>query len=377
MPRIYVEFNQMKQLSSDCQKISSRVGAIQSDFQRIVRQLDWNVRYQSNINSTANILGRKLQGYTRSLNGYQYFLDETYIKYRNLDADKQEDFIRMDLELAEFTKPTKFIQPTLNISIWDAFKKRYGYKDVIKGFGNVGKVFGTIDGIRHATTWNQWSNIILSGGKTISKIGKDIKNYTKIGKAIGTKNAVAYFLKKQVVLRNVGHASTASNPFSRFYNNLHNTTSSFTLKDAFAPLTGKKGAGTTVAAWAGVALTGVSNLFSNFDEQKKSNGKMSNARVAAETISETAIDTVVTYGGAAVVGAAITAATGVVAAPVVVAAATGVAVAGINAGVEALTGKSATEWVSDAILDTGINVGKAIGKASKATANWFKNLSFA
>lgn len=104
---------------------------------------------------------------------------------------------------------------------------------------------------------------------------------------------------------------------------------------------------------------------------------MSNARVAAETISETAIDTVVTYGGAAVVGAAITAATGVVAAPVVVAAATGVAVAGINAGVEALTGKSATEWVSDAILDTGINVGKAIGKASKATANWFKNLSFA
>lgn len=124
-------------------------------------------------------------------------------------------------------------------------------------------------------------------------------------------------------------------------------------------------------------MTGVSNLFSNFDEQKKSNGKMSNARVAAETISETAIDTVVTYGGAAVVGAAITAATGVVAAPVVVAAATGVAVAGINAGVEALTGKSATEWVSDAILDTGINVGKAIGKASKVTANWFKNLSFA
>ena len=39
MPRIYVEFNQMKQLSSDCQKISSRVGAIQSDFQRIVRQI--------------------------------------------------------------------------------------------------------------------------------------------------------------------------------------------------------------------------------------------------------------------------------------------------------------------------------------------------
>ena len=209
MPRIYVEFNRVKQLSSDCQKISSRVDAIQSDFQRIVRQLDWNVRYQSNINSTANILGRKLQRYTRSLNDYQHFLDETYIKYRNLDADKQKIIIVRALE------PTKFVQSTLNASVWDAFKKKYGYKDFIKGFGNVGKVFGTIDGIRHATTWNQWANIILSGGKTISKIGKDIKNYAKIGKAIGTKNAVAYFLKKQVGLRNVGHASTASNPLAK------------------------------------------------------------------------------------------------------------------------------------------------------------------
>ena len=192
--------------------------------------------------------------------------------------------------------------------------KRYGIKNVIKSFGNTGKVVGLVDSALSATTWNQWANIGLSASQTISKIAKDFKNYKKIGRAIGTKNAVSYFLKKQVGLRNVGHASTASSPMSRFYNNLHNTTSSFNLKDAFAPLTGAKGVKTTVAAWADVALTGVTNAFSNIQEQKDSNGKMSTGRVVAETISETALDTVITYGGSAVVGAAITAATGVVAA---------------------------------------------------------------
>ena len=164
---------------------------------------------------------------------------------------------------------------------------------------------------------------------------------------------------------------------SRFYNNLHNTTSSFNLKDAFAPLTGAKGVKTTVAAWAGVALTGVTNAFGNIQEQKASNGTMSTGRVVAETISETALDTVITYGGSAVVGAAITAATGVVAAPVVVAVATGAGLAAINAGVEAWTGKSATEWASDFVIDTAVNVGKGISNGAKAVGNWFNNLSFA
>ena len=103
---------------------------------------------------------------------------------------------------------------------------------------------------------------------------------------------------------------------------------------------------------------------------------MSNGRVVAETISETVIDTAATYGGTAIVGAAITAATGVVAAPVVVAVATGVAIAGINTGVKALTGKSATEWVSDAILDTATAVGNTVANGAKAVAGWFSKWSF-
>lgn len=44
------------------------------------------------------------------------------------------------------------------------------------------------------------------------------------------------------------------------------------------------------AKWAGTLLSGVTNFIGNIDEQKKSNGAMSNRRVAEETVTETVID---------------------------------------------------------------------------------------
>lgn len=89
------------------------------------------------------------------------------------------------------------------------------------------------------------------------------------------------------------------------------------------------------------------------------------------------VDTAVAYAGTAIVGAAITAVTGVVAAPVVVALATGVALAGINAVSKAIFKKSATEVVSDAILDGAEAVGNAVKAGAKVVANWFKKPKFA
>lgn len=364
MPRIYVKFSGLDQIGSRCKVVASKVDTIQSDLQRTVQQLDWDIRFESNINSTATQIARKLEQYSRALEAYQRFIEDARNKYFKLDEYKKLTI-------------TASSDPINSQIVGPGGQFDYDWKDFIKSFGNIGSVFGIFDNILSATTWNEWANVGLGVGKTISKIAKDYNNYTKIGRAIGSKNAMAYFWRKQFGFNNVGHASTASSTTARFYNNLHNTTSAYNLSDAFAPLTGKKGVGTTVAAWAGVALTGISNAFSNIDEQKASNGTMSNGRVIAETISETAIDTVVTYAGTAVVGAAITAVTGVVAAPVVVAVVTGIAIAGINAGVEALTGKSATEWVSDAILDTASAVGSAVADGAKAVANWFSKLSFA
>lgn len=364
MPRIYVEFSGLDQIGSCCKSVASKIDTIQSDFQHTVRQLDWDIRFESNINSTATQLSRKLEQYSRALEAYQHFIEDTRGKYAELEGYKK---------LAITAHPNPIINPVVG----PGGHFNYDWKDAIKSFGNMGKIFGIFGNIFKATTWNEWAAVGLSTGQIFSTIAKDYNNYTKIGRAIGSNHSIAYFWKKQFGFRSVGHASTASSPSARFYNNLHNTTSPYNLSDAFAPLTGKKGVGTTIAAWAGVALTGITNAFSNIDEQKASDGTMSNGRVVAETISETTIDTAVTYGGTAVVGAAITAATGVVAAPVVVAVVTGVAIAGINAGVEALTGKSATEWVSDIALDTASAVGDAVADGAKAVASWFSKLSFA
>ena len=85
MPRIYVDFAGLKQIKHTCKSVSSGVSDIRSDFQRTVRQLDWDVKFQSNINSTAAQLARKLESYTTALKSYQSFIDDAYDDYRELD----------------------------------------------------------------------------------------------------------------------------------------------------------------------------------------------------------------------------------------------------------------------------------------------------
>ena len=62
---------------------------------------------------------------------------------------------------------------------------------------------------------------------------------------------------------------------------------------------------------------------------------------------------------------------------VLVVAGTGLVVASVNAGVEALTGKTAVEWTSDLILDTGVAIGKGFAKATSSAGKWFKRMLLA
>lgn len=92
MPRIYIEFAKMKQVGSSCKSVSSKVDQIRSDFQRTISQLDWDIKYQSDINSTATQLARKLEGYTQALKSFQTFIDDAYGQYVKLDSEKTGDF---------------------------------------------------------------------------------------------------------------------------------------------------------------------------------------------------------------------------------------------------------------------------------------------
>lgn len=382
--------NQIVVTISRIEEMQRRMGTLRSTYldavkavngaEAVVRKV-YSYYDESYVRSCCRDVQNDLKNAQKYLNSLERELDRkrrtlaaAVDAYHKADQSAAREIRKVTVNL---TDKSDFSSSVVNVSKDTNRLVDFGKQDVIQSFGNVGSVFEVVNSIFKATTWNDWANVGLSAGNTIAKIAKDYKNYNIIGRAIGAENATAYFWRNQLGLNNVGYASKASSPTARFYNNLHNTTSAYNLSEALAPLTGSKGVGTTIAAWAGVALSGIANVFSNVDEQKESNGTMSTGRVVAETISETAIDTAVTYAGTAIVGAAITAATGVVAAPVAVAAATGVAIAGINAGVEALTGKSATEWVSDAVLDTASVVGNAVVNGAKAVANWFGKLSFA
>ena len=134
------------------------------------------------------------------------------------------------------------------------------------------------------------------------------------------------------------------------------------------------------AKWGGVALNAIGNFFSNADEFRYD---MSNPRLYAEAVGETAVS--ITSG--ILVGAAVAALAGATA-PVW---AVGVVSAGVTVvmdwGVKSITGafgeeKGLAEFVSDTVIDSAIAVGKvadSIGKAvgdginkvGEAVTSWF------
>ena len=375
MPRIYVDFAKLEQIGNRCKSVASKVDTIQSDLQHTIRQLDWDVRFESNINSTATQIARKLELYSKALENYQRFVEDAHSEYTRLDEYKKLNITaQLDPRIFHILGSGGQLQ-----IFTDEFWSNYGWKEILSGAGYIGTIYSLINDIKNGKTWRDFAKNGVNAYQFLSGAAKTYNNYKKIGNAVGTKTAMAWWAKNVTGLKPLGRASTAKNPFTRFANNLTNKTSPFNaqFKNVVDNFKGANGVGKAVASWGAVAVNGVLNWFNNKDEQANSNGTMSDGRVIAETITETAVDTALTYGTGIVVGAAVTAALGTVAAPgVVVVAASGAVVAGLNAGVKALTGKTTTEWISDAVLDTGEAIGNAAKNVSESIGSWFRKLSF-
>ena len=126
MPRIYVEFSGLDQIGSRCKAVASKVDTIQSDFQRTVRQLDWDIRFESNINSTATQLSRKLEQYSKALVAYQQFIEDTYDKYIKLDEYKK-------LNLVDYVSPSPFsLDPNSFIIVGPGGQLDFNWTDIFK-----------------------------------------------------------------------------------------------------------------------------------------------------------------------------------------------------------------------------------------------------
>lgn len=309
-----------------------------------------------------------------------------------------ESFESIDSALASGLDSTAVTKLNASIEIngkepstWDKFKdelkNNYGPEAALAGSNYIKEIYSLIKSIKEGKSYEDWMKSGIKVAEFLSGAYGKLKNYLKIGNAVGTKKAVSWFVKYATGLKPLGRASSAKKIVTRFKKNLTNKTSPFhaQFQNVVDNFRGANGVKSAVASWMGVALTGVLNYKSNREEQAASNGTMSDGRVWAETITETIVDTTISYGAGIVVGAAVTTLSTVTLPGVAVVAAGGLIMAAANAGVKALTNKSTTEWVSDTILDAGTKISEGIGKGVKgivknvnnSVGGWFGKLAYA
>lgn len=372
MPQIYVEYERLNQFVGSVDSISKKLSEIRDKFQSTVKQLDWEVRCQSDINNTANKISRQLSTYNTTLKSYHNFMTDTAVKYSKLDSAKLSNSLFNNSNESNLAKD---------------FLNEYGFGGLLGGAGLSGVAYGILENFKKGNIFK----IVDDSVKGFKDVKKSILRYKKLGTRIGAEKAKAKWIQKELFgVKSVGYTSKASNVVARFTDNLTNANSPFKkqITDAVGNFTGKNGAISAVASWATVGVTGLINFKNNKEEQALSGGKMSDGRVVAETITETAIDTAVGIGAVAVASAAVAAVAPVATTGILIAACAGAVVAGVNVGFKAvhkaITGeeKSLTEWASDLILD-GIenkveNLKQKIGTNIKSAQNvlikWFPKL---
>lgn len=369
------------------------VSSAKSSFAQTKNSIDGKIKNRSNIGNRLNTVQNQLSNIDSRISNIRSVVQSGANLYRSTDDSvetmRQQINARLSTRNAGevsskwascFSVSAEEIKDS---SFVEELKKNYGVDDLLAGSGYIGKIYGFANDIKSAEDLYDYIDTGANIFSFLTNAKKTWNNYKLIGNAVGVKTSTTWWLKNVTGIKPLGRSSTASTWIKRFGNNLTNKTSPFAaqLKDIGKNFTGANGVGKAVSSWASVAVTGVVNFFGNKQEQKESNGTMSDGRVIAETITETAIDTAITLGASVVVGAAVAACSTVALPGVVVTAAAGLVVAGVNAGIKVLTGQTATEWISDGILNLGEKAIDAVGNAAKNVKNtvggWFKKLKFA
>lgn len=86
MPTIKVNTTQLGRYESDLQGILSRVNSIMNQFDSVSRNLDWDVKAESNINSRLSAISRDLSAESRGINGMKNYLGTAVTKYNNVES---------------------------------------------------------------------------------------------------------------------------------------------------------------------------------------------------------------------------------------------------------------------------------------------------
>ena len=240
-----------------------------------------------------------------------------------------------------------------SISLWD-FAKKAGHIGVFLSLAEA-VVKGGAENIAKAVKYGyKFSSGLIKDAKKIGKISRTGVNTKQMWKKklLGVGD---YFKEKLKT-----SASVCKNPISRWKNNFSKVWAD-----------GNK---ITKSTWIGLALDGVINGVKNYKEF----GGIT-TRAVAETVVETAWDTLAITATTAAVAATMAAVTG--GAPVIAVAVGTMAVTSIaDAVANWVTGTDdgLTEIVSDTLIDTAEKIGKGIPKAiEKLRTDWTKCFCFA
>lgn len=356
--RMEAKITQLNEIAKQLDGIASRVSSVN-------RKLRWNTSISATTHTTLALTSGGISTLNRKVSGLAFALNSAVSQY--IQAEKSAKSIAAGKD--SLLDPYGSIVDTIN----------FGEKAILVGPGGQLKpVTGEFK-----FDWTEWVKPGVNILQMLYKGGSTFDRYMKIGNAIGNDQALVKWFLNATDLKGIGKSwSTAKNPVTAFFNNFNNSSSPINkyFKETADDLIGKSGVGKAVASWAGIAADVFESGVNNWKEYKQSDGTMSELRMGAETVIEAGVDTIMGYALGAVAASAVAAGATAVGATVAVPALAITAVGGliwtgVNAGVTAWTGKSATEHVSDFVCDTADKIGDAAKEAASAVGNWFKKLA--
>ena len=436
MPTIKVNTYRLTNYESDMQGILSRVNSIMNQFNSVSRNLDWEIKAESNINFRLSGISRELSAESRGISGMKNYLETARTRYVAVESKNSGKKLKNEVSGsnsgAKVNRSNSKIRNIYSINVgrrstatWvigkdDKITKKTRYANY-KGV-NVGAAIlvgnSKTNNIGNTTTKSgykpDWAKGIFKVVGKIGNVGSIAGSVYTLGKAISSGDSVK--VEKGII-------NVSKDCISRFGTLAQNAYSGISVKETLFGNWTKGSAVTSLfeiaeeatratkgtvfkaalakefkgysfknatnvgskikvaTKWAGTGLSAVTNFISNKEEQKKNPG-MSNARVVSEPVVETAID--VGVGALATAGA--TALLGAAAPAVAVGAVAVGAVWAVNTATEVITAhfwgednkKNLTEFASDAIIDGVTAIGKGVGKAVKngfnAVTKWGKSL---
>lgn len=365
MPTIKVSTTRLENYELDMQVIQSKVNIIMDLYNSVSRNLDWDIKAESGIDSILAGISRELSAEARGISGMKEYLGTARAKYIDVESkNSRGKLTNKTIGSYQGISVGPAISATSGVN--DASKKKKQVLKYLNGafkvggkFGNVGSIVGSVYTMGSAISSKdkvEVSKGIISVSKDCTlrfgTLAKDAYSQTDVEKTL-----LGDWTKGGAVTSLFETAEEAAKATKMDIFKAAWTREVRAYKFKYATNVGSK---IKVATkWAGVGLTAATNYISNREEQKK-NPEMSDKRVVAETVVETVVDVV---AGMATT-AAITAAIGGAIPAVAVGAITVGVIWGINMRTEKFTAwlngeknkKNFTELVSDMFLDKFTNL---------------------